>query len=91
MKFKPTSTLLALTVIAVASGCGFLKPVARTANDIALLTCKNTFGAPGVELPQGVTLEEFCNHHENLQPFIDNILAAKTIVGTAQGVGYKKE
>lgn len=91
MKFKLLAAVLILTLVTTLVGCRLIKPIARTANDIGLKACKDTFGASDVELPKGMSLEEFCAIHENVQPFIDNILAAKRTVGTAQGVSYKKE
>lgn len=59
----------------IASGCAQAKPVARTVNDVARLACEVTFGAE--PLPAGMTLEDVCEAHENLQPFVDQILAAQ--------------
>lgn len=89
----PTQALLSLLTLTVVLtvGCALIKPAARTANDIALKTCTDTFGASGDELPKGLTPKEFCSIHKNLHPFIDNILAAKMAVGESQGVTFKKE
>ncbi len=67
--------LLLATLTFVIGGCAFFKPAARTVNDVARIACETTFGEE--ELPQGMSLEDFCKAHENLQPFIDQILAAK--------------
>lgn len=55
--------------------CAAVKPVARTINDAASIACEVAFGEE--ELPQGMSLKEFCDIHENVQPFVDQILAAK--------------
>lgn len=67
--------LLGLLVATCCLACASAKPVARTVNDVAQMACEVTFGQE--ELPAGITLEELCTAHENLQPFIDQILAAK--------------
>jgi len=68
--------LIALSVLlASISACATGKQVARTANDAARIACEVMFGEE--ELPQGMSVEQFCAVHENVQPFLDQILAAK--------------
>lgn len=70
----PSKLLLLFITFFALTGCAFLKPAARTVNDVARIACETTFGEE--ELPQGMSVEDFCEAHENLQPFIDQILAA---------------
>lgn len=67
--------------------CAAFKPVARTVNDAARIACKAAFGQE--DLPQGVSVRDFCDAHENLQPFIDQILAAKQ--GIKAGMGDEQD
>lgn len=78
------SKLAIVTVALVALACSSTKPVARTINDAARIACETAFGEE--ELPQGVTVEQLCEAHEDLQPFIRQILAAKKAVGAAHGM-----
>ena len=81
------STLLLFSTTLFA--CAEVKPVTRTVNDVARVACETAFGAE--QLPQGVSLEDFCKQHENLQPFIRSILAAQQTVGAANGMSPPKE
>jgi hypothetical protein len=58
----------------IFAGCAAFKQTARTINDAARIACEVAFGE---ELPQGVSVKDFCAVHENLHPFVDQILAAK--------------
>ncbi len=64
-------------------GCADVKPIARTINDAARVACDAAFGKQPP--PQEVSVEEVCEHHERLQPFIDGILAARREVGAGIG------
>lgn len=61
-------------------GC-FLKPAARTANDLARATCE-TF-ADARERQLGMSAEQWCGLHANLDPFLQTILAAERRAGIA--------
>lgn len=49
----------------------------KTAVDVATEACHFAFGARPDELPPGVTLKDFCEVEENLQPFVDSILSTQ--------------
>jgi hypothetical protein len=76
-------TLSLLALVSVAA-CAEAKPVARTVNDVARQACEVAFSEQ--ELPQGLSVKDLCKTHEDLQPFIRSILAAKQQVGAAHGV-----
>ena len=79
----PMKTVLVLSVVSVLA-CAEVKPVARTVNDVARQACEVAFGAQ--ELPQGISVKDLCDKQEDLQPFINSILAAQQQVGAAHGV-----
>lgn len=81
--------LLLTWVIFFVVACSATKPVARTLNDAARVACEVAFGEE--ELPQGMTPEQMCDAHEDLQPFIRQILAAKNTVGAAHGLKMPEE
>ncbi len=77
-----------ITTIALAlcfSGCAAVKPIARTVNDIAHEACELFAAEQGDRL--GMSPAEFCAVHENLKPWIDQLLEAKRLA--AQRVGAK--
>lgn len=81
---------VAFATVPAATSCAEVKPIARTVNDAARIACETAFGEE--ELPQGVTPEQLCDAHENLQPFIRSILAAKqTVLLGANGIGGPEE
>lgn len=67
--------------VSVVPACASWKPVARTADGIAETLCAQFFS----EQKPGLTLEEaadqFCATHEDLKPWIDQVLAAKASAG----------
>lgn len=65
------------------------KTVAKTVNDAARIACEVAFGEE--ELPQGLTVKDVCDTHEDLQPFIDSILAAKAEAGVMHGMSPPPE
>lgn len=76
------TALLALLLVVALPGCASWKPVARTADGIAESLCAHFFGEK-----QGISLEEaadqFCATREDLEPWIDQVLAAKQKAGKA--------
>lgn len=66
----------AVLVTSGATGC-FGKPLARTAADFARVVCEEAV-AGHVEILQGKTAQELCALDDVLQPFLDEVLAAKT-------------
>jgi hypothetical protein len=63
-------------VIATLGGCAGLKQNARTVNDAANVLCE-LFGVENPEVLQGASVSDYCAVKENLDPFIESILAAK--------------
>ena len=72
---KATAPLL-VCLLLLPSGCASWKPVARTTNDVARVLCGEFFGEK-----QGLSVEEaakkFCETRDDLEPWIDAVLAAK--------------
>ncbi len=77
----PALALLFVGFVISATACSSWKPVARTADGLAETMCAQFFA----ERKPGLTLEEAANHfcatHEELKPFIDELLAAKQRAG----------
>lgn len=73
--------IISLTTVGVASSCSSFKSVARTADDAASILCE-LFAAENKEAV-GMSPEQWCALHDNLQPFIDQVLAAKQAAGAA--------
>ena len=67
--------LFITTFALIFTGCAAFKPAARTVNNVARLACETAFGVE--DLPPGISVKDFCEAHEHVQPFIDQILAAK--------------
>lgn len=80
VRFTLLVSTFALVVSTVLSAC-FLKPAARTANDLARATCE-TF-ADARERQLGMSAEQWCGLHDNLDPFLQTILAAERRAGIA--------
>lgn len=74
--------LLPVLVLSVAlPSCGMFesitpKSVTKTVNDAALVLCE-LFGSENPEVLAGLSVSDYCGAHENLQPFIREIVAAK--------------
>jgi hypothetical protein len=79
----PLSMLMLVVLLGfVPTGCAGWKPVARTVDGVAETLCAQFFGEK-----QKLSLEDaakqFCATHEELQPWIDQVLAAKREGGKA--------
>jgi len=64
-------------------GCAELKPIARTALDIARAACE-MFAVDNKDLVR-LSPKDFCEQEENLQPFFDSILATQRQVSATMG------
>lgn len=73
---KATKGLLVFTAFGLLVSCASLKPIARTVNDAATVLCE-LYGAENPELLDGASVSDYCAVKENLDPFIDSVLAAK--------------
>jgi hypothetical protein len=70
--------LMAAPVAIGLDACSPTQKVAiRTAADVAVDACKITYGATPEQLPQGVSIEDFCKKSEVIRTFIDSFLGAK--------------
>jgi len=49
--------------------------IAKSVNEAARAACESAFGEEPP--PDGITVEEICQEHERLKPFIDAILGAR--------------
>lgn len=70
---KLTLILLASSLL---SGCAAVKQHARTVNELAEDLCM-LVATENADQLAGLTPTQWCALHENLQPFIDEILSAK--------------
>ena len=83
---KPPSGGVAVGVIAIAlfalTACASWKPIARTADGIAEALCAQFFSEK-----QGLSFEDaargFCSTRDQLEPWIDGVLATKASAGRA--------
>lgn len=80
---KPTLITIALTLALIA--CATVKSVARTINDAADIACE-IFGADHPDALQGLTPQQWCDVKSNIDPFLDEILAAQQRAGATLGV-----
>jgi len=74
-------SVLALLLATFAFACGTLKDAGRTANDAASILCE-LFAAENQQAV-GMSPGDWCKLHDNLEPFIDQALAAKQAAGAA--------
>jgi len=77
--------LLILSFFAIV-GCGLLKDVGRTANDAAAILCELVAAEKQQEL-QGLSPQQWCAIHDNLQPFLDEVLSAQKAAAKKTGLG----
>ena len=75
---------IALAIILISS-CAWFKDAARTANDAARVVCELWATDNHVEARLKLTPADFCAVHDNLQPFLDAVLAAKQTAGAEVG------
>ena len=79
-------SLVAVLSLLVAVACAEVKPVARTAVDIARDFCVMTVAERnGISVEEAV--KQFCATEEQLDPWLDELLAAKQrLAAQTQGV-----
>lgn len=65
------------------SGCASWKPIARTADGLAEAMCAQFFAEQKPRLTLEDAARQFCATEEELQPWIDQVLAAKDKAGKA--------
>ncbi len=73
---KHSKNLSVVLGIVSMAACAEIKPIARTANDIARELCFLTYGE-NPEALKGLTLKEVCAADKIIAPILDQILAAK--------------
>lgn len=86
MARRHAATLLTAFLL---TGCAAIKNHARTVNDIASDLCM-LVATENAEQLAGLTPRQWCQIHENLQPFIDEVLAAKRSSETKVGLQEKE-
>lgn len=75
-------------ILAVALvGCAGAMPILRTIDDIGSNLCLLAASRQPEDKLGGKTAEEWCDIKENLQPFIDEALAAKRAASSRAGIG----
>ena len=65
---------LALSLLLLIPSCATVKPIARTAHDIAVLWCEAHYRSSGKD---SVSAQELCASEKVLRPWIDMILAGE--------------
>lgn len=73
------SRILFAALVCVLAACAAVKPVLRTIDDVAQDLCM-IFAAEN-EDALGISPGDFCEAKQHLQPFIDQVLAAKQTAG----------
>lgn len=81
----PAFTALLVAVAVLVSACATVKHVARTINDAADIACE-LFAADHPDALQSLTPEQWCDIHEHLDPFIEEILQAQREAGAKLGI-----
>jgi hypothetical protein len=76
--------LVVFAAVVSVFACASLKPVAKTAESVATDLCVLYFGETSSLSVEDVA-KTFCETKEQLQPFIDELLAAKQAAGVKAG------
>jgi len=77
--------LLIISTLVIVASCGLLKDVGRTANDAAAILCELVAAEKPEEL-QGLSPQQWCAIHDNLQPFLDEVLSAQKAAAKKTGL-----
>lgn len=77
---------LLIILIFIVASCGLLKDIGRTANDAAMILCELVAAEKQQEL-QGLSPQQWCAIHDNLQPFLDEVLSAQKAAAKKTGLG----
>jgi len=83
---------LIIAVIALVSSCAAFWSTVKTVADVARCLCQVAATEQLEAAPDalsGMTADEWCEHEENLRPFIDHVTEAKQ--AASQKVGFSKE
>lgn len=83
---------LIVAVITLAAGCAAFWSTVKTVADVARCLCQVSATEQLESAPDalsGMTADEWCEHKENLRPFIDHVTEAKQAAG--QKVGFSRE
>ena len=81
---------IALLVLCFAlSACALIKPIARTSNDVAGTLCEIVAAEQEPEALGGMSVEDWCAIHDNVDPFLDIVLSAKA--EAAEKAGFAKD
>lgn len=65
-----------------------VKTDVKTALDLAEEACRFEFGQTPNDVPPGISLEQFCQRAEVLQPFLDHLLSAKMAASANAARGF---
>ena len=77
--------LLIIATLAITASCGLLKDIGRTANDAAMILCELVAAEKQQEL-DGLSSQQWCAIHDNLQPFLDGVLSAQKAAAEKSGL-----
>jgi hypothetical protein len=80
-RISPMRKLISVLAVLGFVGCSMFKSAAKTADDAASILCE-LFAAEN-QSAVGMSPEDWCALHDNLEPFIDQVLAAKQAAGAA--------
>ena len=83
------SFVVAVAIVLGCSGCSMFKPVARTIVDIARCLCEKVMSENPGELAN-LSVEEYCEKEELLQPFVDEMLRAERFATARMSSGKDK-
>ena len=78
-----------LVVLVLVAGCAWFGPAVRTALDIARALCELTAAEQPAQKLGGMTAQEWCAIEANVEPFVDEITAAKQ--AAAGKAGFSRE
>lgn len=77
--------LMIISAFLFVVNCGLLKDIGRTANDAAMILCELVAAEKQQEL-QGLSPQQWCAIHENLRPFLDEVLSAQKAAAKKTGL-----
>ena len=77
-----------LVLFVLLTACSWFGPAIRTALDIERALCELTAAEQPPDRLGGMTAQEWCAVEANVEPFIDEVTAAKQ--GAAQKAGFSR-
>jgi len=75
-----------LVLVVALFACATVRPAIKTAYDIAMAACVGFAERASSQELRGLSAEDWCGVAQNLQPFLDHLLAAQEKAGLSDGV-----